>query len=101
MKKEKVKAYVGLARRAGTAACGLEAARGMVRAGKAQLVLLASDTSYNTAKRAADMCEHYKVRLLRLDEDMSWLGGCVGQALTAAVAIGDKGLAKAILSNLE
>lgn len=47
---------LGLARRAGALAIGFDAVAQAVKAGRAQLVLVASDTSPKTLKRLAACC---------------------------------------------
>ena len=56
-------------------------------------VLCASDNSNNTAKRLADRCAYYGVRLEALDADGDMLGKAVGKSgRVAAVAVTDENL---------
>ena len=50
--------FLGLMRRAGKLSAGEEGVRQSVRAGKAKLILLASDASPNAQKRAEDFSAH-------------------------------------------
>ena len=75
--------FLGLMRRAGKLSAGEEGVRQSVRAGKAKLILLASDSSPNAQKRAEDFSAHARVPLLVMSEDKAtgqsnaWpCGGC-------------------------
>ena len=91
---------IGLARRAGKAACGAESAIEAVRKGKARLVLVASDVSENTRKTLFDKSAYYNVRCEQTDVSMADLGRSVGTKKSAAVVITDDNFVKAYEKSL-
>lgn len=91
---------VGLAMRAGALALGEEGVIKAVRAGKAKLVLLASDASANTAKKTRDKCRTYKVPIVDAF-NRAQLGAGTGKGERVLLAVTDEGLANLIRRNLE
>jgi len=96
----RAKRLLGMAKQAGAVAVGVEGVRSLCRSGRARLVLIASDCSDNSKKRIADCCAFYKVQLVPLSLTMGELGHATGAGDTAAVAVRDAGLARAIHSSL-
>jgi len=91
---------VGLAMRAGALALGEEGVLKAVRSGKAKLVLLASDASVNTAKKAEDKCRYYKVPIVR-EFSRAQLGAGTGKGERVLLAVTDDGLASLVKRQLE
>ncbi|GIQ68600.1 hypothetical protein XYCOK13_14240 [Xylanibacillus composti] len=91
---------VGLAMRAGALALGEEGVMKAVRSGKAKLVLLASDASANTAKKAEDKCRYYEVPIVR-SFSREQLGAGTGKGERVLLAVTDDGLAGLIRRHLE
>ena len=97
---DKVYGLIGLAKRAGRIACGEFLTTGAIKENSAQLVILASDASFNTKKKITDSCKFYNVCLVEYgtkDEHGRYTGG----ADRAVVTIKDKGFADAILKIVE
>lgn len=86
---------LGLATRAGKTAAGANNAVEAVRAGKAKLVLIASDASENTKKQVSDKSRFYKVECVVCDAGSEELGRAIGKSSSAAVAITDPGFVTA------
>lgn len=87
---------LGLARRAGKVLAGTEAVLAAIRNGKAQLVLLANDSSANTKKAVLGKAKHYKV-IVRVFSTREELGQALGLTPRSAVAVSDQGFRDAIL----
>ena len=75
---ERLASYIGLAKKAGAISAGVPLALDSVRAGKALMVLAASDISGNTKKKLKTACEYYGVTLRETPLDMSGISHAVG-----------------------
>ncbi len=93
--------YIGLAKKAGDLSSGTEGVRGLLRSGKARIVILATDCSDNASKRIKNCAENYGTKILENLMTMEALGIAIGSAPCAAVAISNKGLAQAIIDKGE
>ncbi len=93
--------FLGLMRRAGKLSHGEDGTRQAVRSGKATLLLLASDASGNTTKKAAALADSRKLPLIRLDTDKATLSAALGVAGGAIYAVCDSGFSKALLQKLQ
>ncbi|MBQ3802283.1 MAG: ribosomal L7Ae/L30e/S12e/Gadd45 family protein [Oscillospiraceae bacterium] len=93
--------FLGLMRRAGKLSAGEEGVRQSVRAGKAKLILLASDSSPNAQKRAEDFSAHARIPLLVMSEDKATLGRAAGVAGGAMFAVCDEGFAASLQKKLQ
>lgn len=91
---------LGLARRAGRVEIGEEAVGTAARAGKAALLLLASDASENTKKRAESFAFAAGAPLAHLDCGKTELGRALGLDGPAMAAVTDPGLAAAVAAKL-
>ena len=89
--------FLGLMRRAGKLSVGEEGTGQAVRAGKAELILLASDASENARDRAESFAGRAEVPLLRLHADKASLASALGVAGGAMAAVCDRGFAHALL----
>ena len=87
---------IGLCRRANRLGCGVEAVNDAVKAGRACLVLLASDPSPRTSKQIGDKCAFRRVPLITLPMTKEELGAACGLDEMSACAVKDPGLARAI-----
>ena len=96
MSSDGVLGLIGLAKKAGYVASGTEGVRGLVRSGRARIVLLACDCSQNARKRVTDCCRNYGAPLSNTKLTMTDLGSAIGSAPCSAIAVSDKGLASAI-----
>lgn len=82
----------GLAKRAGKCVMGTEMCVEYIRAGKAKLVVCASDLSANTVKRFNDSCNFHNVELIFVGADKMILGQKLGKKNgTSSAAILDEG----------
>lgn len=91
---------LGLALRAGRLAVGEEPVGAACRAHKAYLLLLACDAADNTIRRAHQFTQAGKTLCLTLPQDKTELGGCLGRASCAMVAVTDVGLAASVAEKL-
>ncbi len=87
---------IGLCRRAGRLGCGVDRVQDALKAGRASLVLLASDPTDRSAKQVTDKCRHAGVPLLALPMTGEAIGRACGIGRVTAAAVGDPGFARAI-----
>ncbi len=92
---DKALGLLGLACRAGRISGGSDAAEDAVRSGKAELVIIAEDTSANGKKAICDCCRHYGVKYITYSTKAE-LGRAIGRELRTVVAVNDAGFAAAI-----
>ena len=97
---QRVLSNLGLCVRAGHLVTGEELVLEVIRNGKAQLVVLTTDASENTAKRIQDKCTHYEIPL-HVAFTRGQLGDAIGKAERVVVAITDKGFRKLIGDGLK
>ena len=91
--------YIGLAMKSGNVVSGSFATEKSIKEYKAYVVIVAGDVSENTRERYEKMCEYYNVPLFfygTKDE----LGHALGKEYRASLAVIDKGLAKAVIQNI-
>lgn len=93
--------FLGLMRKAGRLLPGEENSRRAVRSGKAKLIILASDSSANAAKRAEAFSAAAHCPLLRLSFDRSAFGDALGVAPFSIAAVTDEGFAEALQRKVE
>ena len=91
---------LSLARKAGKLEIGEEPVGALCRARHARLVLLASNASPNTYRRAAHFGEAGNVLFLSLPHSKEELGFYFGRGAIAMMALADAGLASAIVDKL-
>ena len=92
--------YLGIARMSGNIELGEENAKALVKAGKARMLLLASDVSEGVKKRAGGYVYGFRTPLVELPFTKAELGGAVGRAQCAVAAVRDLGLAGALAAAL-
>lgn len=92
---------LGLARKAGLAELGEEPVGAAARAGKAYLILVASDASDHSWRRAKSFAAGTEQQCLRLKESKEELGTAVGRTSLAMGAVTDPGMALAVVKALE
>lgn len=90
---------LGLARRAGAVAPGLEAAREAVRNGDARVVLLARDASPMQLKKMTRTLNDRSIPTALIG-DRDTLGAAVGRAPLSAVAVTNASLAGRVVAEL-
>ena len=86
---------LGIARKAGRVEVGEEPVGASARARQARLILVASDAADNSARRAAHFAQAGKAPWFRVPYTKGELGGTVGRASCAMLALTDVGLAAA------
>lgn len=84
---------LGLAKRAGRAELGEDGVSSAAAAGKARLVLLASDAAKNTVRRARNFTEGSHAVVLSVPFNKETLGAACGRGSCAMLAITESGLA--------
>lgn len=100
MQQEKWMSLLGLANRARKIISGEELVLKEIKSGKAKLVLLSNDASFNTSKRIQDKCTYYEIPF-RVVESREQLGHAIGKDARVVVAILEEGFAKKLSSMLE
>ena len=93
--RDKVLSLIGLAMKAGRCTSGEMMTENETKAGKAKLVIVASD-----AKKFRDMCKFYRVPICFYG-DKDTLGHAMGKEFRASLAILDEGFADGILKELK
>ena len=92
--------YLGIAKKAGSLETGETNSGAVVRAGKAKVLLLASDASENARKRAEGFVHGLKTPLLVLPYTKQQLSEATGSAGCSMAVITDLGLAAVFASKL-
>lgn len=93
--------YLALARKAGLAELGEEPVNAVSRAGKAYVILVASDASDHTWRRANSFAAGTDQQCIRLPYTKDELGMAIGRTSLAIAAITDAALALALVQSLE
>lgn len=94
--KEKLLGMLGLCIRARRAVCGTVNVCEALKAGKAVLVVTASDNSAATEKRLFDRASFYGVKIIKTNLTSAEIGAATGKSLVAAMAINDASMASAV-----
>ena len=98
--KEAFLRQLGLAKRAGRAELGEDGVSSAAAAGKARLVLLASDAAENTVRRARNFTEGSHAVVLSVPFDKETLGAACGRGSCAMLAVTESGLALSAAAKL-
>lgn len=93
--------YLALARKAGKAELGEEPVGAAARAGKAYLVIVASDASDHSWRRAKSYVSGTEQQCIRLKQTKDQLGQTIGRASLAMAALTDVSLALAFVKAME
>ena len=93
--------YLALARKAGFAELGEEPVGAASRIGHARLVMVASDASDHTWRRAKSFVAGTRQQLIRLPFTKDEMGFAIGRTSLAIAAITDAGIAKSLVEALE
>ncbi len=99
--REKILGLLGLMRRAGAISPGEDGCLDAVRAGKAKLLLLASDVSENARRKAENASEGRNVEQIRLFLPREELGAAIGLGSCSLAAVTDLGFAEALMKLLD
>ena len=97
---DKVMGYLALARKGGMAELGEEPAGAAARGGKACVLLVASDASDHTWRRAKSFAAGTDQQCVRLPYSKEELGQAVGRTSLAIAAVTDASMALAMLQSL-
>ena len=92
--------YLALARKAGFAELGEEPVGGAARSGKAYVILVASDASDHTWRRAKSFAAGTDQQCIRLPFTKDQMGFTTGRQELAIAAITDIGMALALAKSL-
>ena len=92
--------YLSIARKGGLAELGEEPVGAAARAGKAYVILVASDASDHTWRRAKSYAAGTEQQCLRLEETKEEMGFAVGRTSLAIAAVADVQLALALVKAL-
>ena len=93
---DRVLGMIGLARRAGQALAGTFLAEKSVRAGAAQLIVVALDAADNAKKKMKNTCSYYGVEYIEYGTKAS-LAASIGKENIAVVCINGESFAKGII----
>ena len=93
--------YLALARKAGFAELGEEPVGDAARAGHARLIVVASDASDHTWRRAKSYVAGTQQQLVRLPNTKDEMGFAIGRTSLAIAAITDAGLALSLVKSLD
>lgn len=93
--------YLALARKAGLAELGEEPVGAAARAGKAHLIVVASDASDHSWRRAKSFAAGTSQQCLRLGYTKDELGQAIGRDALAMAAVTDAAMALALVQSLE
>ena len=93
--------YLALARKAGLAELGEEPVGAITRTGKGYLVVVASDASDHTWRRAKSFVAGTEQQCIRVNFTKEELGFVVGRTALAIAAITDPAMALALVKSLE
>jgi ribosomal protein L30E len=99
--KERLLGMLGLCIRARRAVCGTVNVCEVLKAGKAVLVITASDNSAATEKRLFDRASFYGVKIIKTNLTSAEIGAATGKSLVAAMAINDESMASAVEKKAE
>lgn len=97
---KKIFSLLGLATKAAQIVSGEFMTEKTVKAGKAHLVIVATDASTNTRKTFYNTCTYYKVPIYVFGSKEE-LGHAMGKELRASLAVTDAGFSKAIVKQME
>lgn len=92
--------YLALARKAGLAELGEEPVADISRTGRARLVVVASDASDHTWRRAKGLVAGTQQQLIRLPYTKDEMGMAIGRTSLAIAAVTDAGIAKSLVTAL-
>ena len=92
--------YLSIARKGGLAELGEEPVGAAAREGKAHLILVASDASDHTWRRAKSFAAGTDQQVVRLEETKEAMGFAVGRTSLAIAAVTDASMALAMLRSL-
>ena len=97
---DKALQYLSIARKGGMAELGEEPVGGAARAGKAYVILVASDASDHTWRRAKSFAAGTEQQCIRLPYTKDELGQAIGRDALAMGAVTDVSLALALVKAL-
>lgn len=97
MATDKVLSMIGMARRAGAAQTGAFLTERSIREGTCELIILASDTAQNNAKKFVNSSKYYNIPLIEYSTKAE-LSHALGKENVVVVGISDKNFAKGIMS---
>ena len=97
---DKSLSYLSLARKAGLAELGEEPACSASIAGKAKLIIVASDASDHTWRKAKSLISGTDQQLIRLPYTKDELGFAIGRTSLAIAAITDAGMGASLVEAL-
>ncbi len=99
MKKNKMKSYLGLARRAGKIVSGYQTCIHTLQKGEVKLILVAEDAAQNTKDKFIHLCDKYGVpfEIFSTADELSEMTGFPGRGV---FGITDKGFAEVMMKEI-
>ena len=101
MENRKALGLLGIANKGGNVQIGEDPVGNLCKAGRARLLILASDAADHTCRRANSFASLHKTPLVVIDQDKSGLGAVFGRNSVAMAAISDISLAESFLKALD
>lgn len=98
---EKALGLLGIAQKGGNVEVGEEPVGAVARAGKARLIVLASDAAGHTVRRAQSFASLHDSPMVQIPQDKDALGAVFGRNSVAMIALTDVFLAQRFLETLE
>ena len=100
MANERALSLLGIANKGGKVAVGEEPVGILCKAGKARLLILASDAAEHTLRKAGNFAAHHDTPLVQIDGDKAAIGAMFSRNAVAMAAISDIALAEGFLKAL-
>ena len=100
MQNNKIFSLLGLCMKAGKIKSGGFATEEAIKSGKAEIVIIAEDSSGNTEKKFKNMCSFYEVPCFMYGAKEE-LGRAIGREERSTVAVCDGGFARSLKTYLE
>ena len=97
---DKTLGLLGLMRRAGAIAIGIEHTADVVRAGKVRLLLLSRDAAEHARRKAENLANGRNFLTVELPYSREELAACLGVSGCTAAAVTDLGFAGALMKDL-
>ena len=95
-KEGRILGLIGLATRVGRISLGEEKVYKDIKNNNSHLIILSSDASENTSKKALDKCKFYSKKLIVFSDRFS-LGRYTGKEFSVLISVNDKNFSERIL----
>lgn len=100
MWEDKIYSFIGLAKKAGAVMAGEGSTQISLKKGKAYLIIIAEDASYNTRKKMDTALHNSKIPLVEFGQKNK-LGQMLGKSYLSVISVTDHGFAERIKELIE